>query len=158
VKKARTDYEQFAATPDGRRLLRQEELIFDTTDALGMALENSGMNKVQLAKKLGKTKAFVTQLLGGGRNLTLRTIADVCYALNCRAQIRIIPLDSYESCVIQSYVYRGDSKQLVVQPFATEGMTQMPFTYTFSVIAEERMPYGSRSNDVVIGSGGGVAA
>lgn len=92
MKTPRTDYERIAATSSGQRLLRQEDLIFDTTEALAVALEKSGLNKTQLANRLEKTKAFVTQLLGGGRNLTLRTIADVSYALNCRPEIRLVPI------------------------------------------------------------------
>lgn len=70
-----------------RRLLLQEALILDVTEALARELQEQNMSKKELAEKLGKTKGYVSQILGGGRNLTLRTIADVADALSCRAHI-----------------------------------------------------------------------
>ena len=84
--KQRTDYETFEAA--NRQLLRQEELIVDATEALSAALERSGITKAALAQRLGKSKAFVTQVLSGRRNLTLRTIADVADGLGCRIRMR----------------------------------------------------------------------
>lgn len=66
------------------RLLRQERLILDVTEALTEALDNSGMTRAELAERLGRTPGFVSQVLGGGRNLTLRTIADIAAALSHR--------------------------------------------------------------------------
>ena len=64
------------------RLLRQERLILDVTEALAGALEDGGVTRAELARRLGRTPGFVTQVLGGGRNLTLRTIADIAGALS----------------------------------------------------------------------------
>jgi transcriptional regulator with XRE-family HTH domain len=86
--KARTDYEAFEqSSVANRRLLREEELILDVTEALSEMLEQEGVNKAVLAQRLGKTKGFVSQILAGGRNLTLRTIADVADALGYRIRI-----------------------------------------------------------------------
>jgi transcriptional regulator with XRE-family HTH domain len=83
-----TDYEAFeTSSVSNRRLLRQEELILEVTEALSAALEKEGITKKDLAERLGKTKGFVSQVLAGGRNLTLRTIADVADALECRIRI-----------------------------------------------------------------------
>lgn len=84
-----TDYEVFeSSSTRNRRLLRQEELILDITEALSKALEEEGVTKTELAKRLGKTKGFVSQILAGGRNLTLRTIADVADALGRSVHIQ----------------------------------------------------------------------
>ena len=64
------------------RLLRQERLILEVTEALAGALEDSGVTRAELARRLERTPGFVTQVLGGGRNLTLRTIADIAAALS----------------------------------------------------------------------------
>jgi len=77
----KTDYEVFASTAKGRRLLRQEDLILEVLEGFSGALAVEDISKTDLAKRLGKTKGFVSQILSGGRNLTLRTIADVCWAL-----------------------------------------------------------------------------
>lgn len=88
--KPHTDYEMFeSSSPENRRLLREEELILEVTIALSEAMEKAEMTKSQLAAKLGKSPAFVTQILAGGRNLTLRTMASVADALGSRVTIHI---------------------------------------------------------------------
>lgn len=57
-------------------LLRQEELILDATELISKIMNDNGISKTELAKRLGKSKAFVTQCLCGHQNLTLRTLAD----------------------------------------------------------------------------------
>lgn len=86
--KAHTDYEVFEqSSVRNRRLLQEEELILDVTEALSEMLERESVGRTALAQKLGKTKGFVSQILAGGRNLTLRTIADIADALGYRLRI-----------------------------------------------------------------------
>ena len=86
-----TTYEVFRdASAQNRRLLRQEELILEVTEALAGATIRQGITKAELARRLGKSKGFVSQLLAGDRNLTLRTIADISDALACRAQVHVL--------------------------------------------------------------------
>lgn len=85
-----SDYSEFeASSVASRRLLRQEELILKATEVLSQQLELQRVSKVELARRLGKSKAFVTQVLSGGRNLTLRTLADFADALGCRAELSL---------------------------------------------------------------------
>ena len=71
------------------RLLRQERLILDVTELLAGALEQQGVTRAELARQLGRSPGFVSQVLGGGRNLTLRTIADVAAALSLRPSFQL---------------------------------------------------------------------
>jgi transcriptional regulator with XRE-family HTH domain len=71
--------------------VRQEELILEVTEAMARALRSSGLTQAELADRMGKSKGFVSQILGGGRNLTLRTLADVAGALGCKVQIQLKP-------------------------------------------------------------------
>ena len=74
---------------DFDRLVRQEELILDVTETLTQALENAGVTKAELARRLGRSPGFVSQVFGGGRNLTLRTIADIASALSSRPTLTL---------------------------------------------------------------------
>ncbi|MGH7814697.1 MAG: helix-turn-helix domain-containing protein [Candidatus Binataceae bacterium] len=76
-------------SPARRRRLRQEQLIVDVTEALAAALEEAKMTKSQLAERMGKSKGFVSQVLAGGRNLTLRTVSDVADALNREPRLNL---------------------------------------------------------------------
>ncbi len=65
-------------------LLRQEELILDVTEALVGALQDANVSRKELADRLGRTPGYVSQVLGGGRNLTLRTVSDIALALGVK--------------------------------------------------------------------------
>ncbi len=86
-----TTYEAFeASSVVNRRMLRQEELILEMTETLSRMLEREKITKTELARRLGKTKAFVGQILSGDTNLTLRTIADVTDALGYRLKLEAV--------------------------------------------------------------------
>jgi len=72
-----------------KRLVDQEKLILGVTEELATALDERGVSRAELARRLGRTPGFVTQVLGGGRNLTLRTIADFARALDMRPAFRL---------------------------------------------------------------------
>jgi hypothetical protein len=46
-------------------------------------------NQVTLAKKIGVGRSAINKLLGGHRNLTLKTIADIVWALGYRVRVLI---------------------------------------------------------------------
>lgn len=71
------------------RMLLQERLILDVTERLSEVLLETGITKAELARRLDRTPGFVSQVLGGGRNLTLRTIADVAAALSHRPSFEL---------------------------------------------------------------------
>ena len=73
--------------PEFRKLLAQEELILEVTETICELLENEKVSRKELADRLGKSKGFVSQLLNGGRNLTLRTVADILHVLGYRASL-----------------------------------------------------------------------
>jgi transcriptional regulator with XRE-family HTH domain len=74
------------------RLVEQETLIFEATEMLSELIEESGENRKELAEKLGRSKGFVTQVLAGDRNMTLRTLADFAFALEHRVKVGATPL------------------------------------------------------------------
>jgi transcriptional regulator with XRE-family HTH domain len=85
-----TDVERFEqSSTEDRRLLNQEKLILGVTEALSEAIEERGLTRSEVAKRLGKTKGFVSQLLAGGRNLTLRTVADIADAIGISLKVAV---------------------------------------------------------------------
>ncbi len=70
-----------------RRLYAQEGLILEVTESIWDVLKDRGWQKQDLARALGCSKSHVTQLLNGGRNMTLRTLADIAETLNCQVSI-----------------------------------------------------------------------
>src|SRR5271165_1248505 len=72
----RGKYRKLMDDPIEKRLARQEQLIFDATELISRAMNEQKLSRAELARKLGKSKSYVTQVLRGRTNLTLRSLAD----------------------------------------------------------------------------------
>jgi len=70
-----------------RKEFNQEGLILDVTEQIWERLDELGLKKQDLAHRLGCGKSHVTQLLNGGRNLTLRSLSDIALALESEIKI-----------------------------------------------------------------------
>ena len=73
----KTYVEEFVGDPENMRLFLQERSIYEVTAKIEEAMEILGVNRSELAKRLGKTRGWVTQLLDEEANKTIRTVADV---------------------------------------------------------------------------------
>lgn len=78
---------------EARRRYAQNSLILDTAVALSQALEAADVTQRELAGRLARSEGFVSQVLGGGGNLTLRTLADFAYGIDCAVSLALRPLD-----------------------------------------------------------------
>ncbi len=79
--------ERQTRTPEARRRYEVERLILWTTEAVCEAMEDRGLDRAEIADKLGTGCAKVTQLLSGSRNMTLRSLAGLAHACGMRAEI-----------------------------------------------------------------------
>jgi transcriptional regulator with XRE-family HTH domain len=70
-----------SSTSEGKRLLQQECAILEVTELICDIMEDTGVSRSQLAERLGKSRGYVTQLLDGRANMTIRTVADIFTAL-----------------------------------------------------------------------------
>ncbi len=73
--------------PGNARLLAEESFILDATESIWEAIESQSLTKAKLAEKAGCSRALISQLLSGSRNMTLRTYAQLCFALGLRPTI-----------------------------------------------------------------------
>jgi hypothetical protein len=85
---ARSIFEELVGEPEGRRLFEQEALLLSATELICELMEKQAVNRTELARRIGKSNAFVSQTLDGRRNMTLRTLADLAWALGVRVQMR----------------------------------------------------------------------
>ncbi|MBZ2190276.1 helix-turn-helix domain-containing protein [Alcanivorax sp. JB21] len=69
------------------RALAREELIYNVTEDLLVLLEKLDVSKVTLARHLGRSRAYVSQLLTGSRNMTLGTLSDICFTLGVSPRV-----------------------------------------------------------------------
>lgn len=100
--------ERQTRTPEARRRYEEERLILWTTEAICEAMEERGLNRAALAGKLGTSRANVTQLLCGSRNMTLRSLAGLAHACGMRAEIDLeeladsvfVPIEDHTIAVV----------------------------------------------------------
>ena len=67
-----------------------EQLILDVTEQICGAMEEQEISRSELAQRLGVSRAYVTKLLNGHPNMTLRTLVAVAAALGLRANISVL--------------------------------------------------------------------
>lgn len=79
--KQETWFEAHHKTREDQMIYEQEGAILEASESLWAAIEEEGISHTDIATRLNKSKAFVSQVLAGGRNLTLRTFADFAWAL-----------------------------------------------------------------------------
>lgn len=69
--------EKLLQDPANLRLFLQERSIYEVTALIEEVMDELGVSRTELARRLGKSKGWVTQLLDGEANKTIRTVADV---------------------------------------------------------------------------------
>lgn len=74
---------------EARRRYEEERLILWTTEAIWKVMDEQGLTRAELADKLGTSRANVTQLLSGTRNMTLRSLAALAHACGLRADVQL---------------------------------------------------------------------
>lgn len=77
------------------RSYRHEELIVDVTESIYKIMRQKDMNKSDLAKATGLSKARITKLLDGSANMTLKSISDIAFALGVTPKVFV---DATEAC------------------------------------------------------------
>jgi transcriptional regulator with XRE-family HTH domain len=66
---------------DRARDLARGSYLFRVTEDILVAMEDLGVTKSELAKRLGKSKPRITQLLSGSSNMTIGTLSDIAVEL-----------------------------------------------------------------------------
>ena len=86
---------KFRIEPRRRKFVR---LIGRVQDELQKAFveekEERGLNKTMLAKRLERTKGFVTRKLNGTGNMTLETLSDFAWALDREIVIQLVKAEA----------------------------------------------------------------
>lgn len=83
------DIDDFSFPEVTEREMACERLVFNTTEDILLAMQDSGVSYAELARRLGKSKGHVSQVLNGTRNMTLRTLADISYVIDCEIKLTI---------------------------------------------------------------------
>ena len=70
---------------------RYEGTILDFTEALFDAMDQQGISRAELARRLGTSQAYVTRVLRGNANFTLKTMSKLALALEMELEVGLRP-------------------------------------------------------------------
>ena len=84
----------FSAEPSSTPDRERARLIVEITEHVACLMQDQGITKTDLARKMGKSPAFVTKIMSGTNNFTVSTIADIFFVLGKSAHVVPGPLSS----------------------------------------------------------------
>jgi len=68
-----------------------EGIVLELNEKIVLKMEELNINRTELAERLGVKKPFVTKLLNGNHNLTVKTMVSIAQALECELVLDICP-------------------------------------------------------------------
>jgi ribosome-binding protein aMBF1 (putative translation factor) len=75
------------ASPTFRRIYAREGLMLEFSEAISAVMEDRKISRAELARRMKRTPAFITQILNHDRNPTLATLARIGQALGCEFKV-----------------------------------------------------------------------
>lgn len=113
----------------------EEEAIIRFTEDVCLAMERAGLSKAELARRLGTSNAYVTKVLRGNANFTLKTMARLAIALDSELRMRLAPRES-RTHWFDELAFKGAREYLVENTETTAvGATRKALDENWSIAA-----------------------
>lgn len=61
----------------------------DLSDRLAARMDETGVSKTELARRMGTSRAFITKVLRGDANLTIKTLTRIAHHLDAKVEFKI---------------------------------------------------------------------
>ncbi len=91
-KMAKTYYPKSVDTYKNDPEFYEELTVLKAQEAIAELMQNSNTSKTGLAKLLNQSKSHITDLLSEGRNLTLKTLARICFYMKAEVNFSTSPI------------------------------------------------------------------
>ena len=96
-----------------------EGLELEVTERILQVMQEQGITRTELARRLGVSKAAVSKLLNDGSNMTLKRLLAVAEALNYELRISLAPSGHK---VEEEFIYYSAAPRLQGPRFRLEGL------------------------------------
>lgn len=123
----KTDYEALFQDPLFRKELAIEAFVLDASEVIARAMKEQRVSRAELARRMGKSRAWITQVLSGRANLTLRTLAEIAWSLG--VELKLQETASTESrTLVAADLWRYDTQSSAKpEPVSERGVSSWPF-------------------------------
>lgn len=95
---------------DFQRLLAEERLILAASELIHGLMQMDGVSRAELARRIGKSKGHVSQVLDGKRNMTLRTLAQLTHVLGHDVRLATEALEETPETRVPVYATSLDAR------------------------------------------------
>jgi transcriptional regulator with XRE-family HTH domain len=90
-----------------------EQLIIDFSELVVMKMQEQKLKRVDLAERLNVSKSFITKILNGNPNMTVKTMVSIANALNCNLWVDLYP-KGFEIKRKAIYVYSEENPNILI--------------------------------------------
>lgn len=89
-----TSFEELFAIAEKQPEYWQQHAMLDFAEETCRIMDEKGISRAELARRIGKSPAYVTQILRGDTNFTIGTMVRLAQALGCRLRLHLAPTPS----------------------------------------------------------------
>ncbi|RKG67882.1 XRE family transcriptional regulator [Corallococcus sp. CA054B] len=106
--------------------VKKHRVTLDVAERLAEAMKARGMKASQLAEKLGKSRAWISKFLHGGRNTSFFTAVEIADALGLDIEVRLVERASLN--LVSAVEIRNIAPSGEVIPFTARNGLKYDFT------------------------------
>lgn len=114
-----------------------ESIKLEITEQIYLAMREQDISNAELARRLEKSRAYVTKILQGTANFTIESLVKIALALGCEWEFQLTPkrqeqnLEDYEAVVTSTSKATSGHREYIrliySHPSATEDLPDEPF-------------------------------
>lgn len=110
-----TEFDRLVNTRENQKEFHRGRTLMEITEMLCAAMQEQGVSRADLAKRLGVTKGSVSQMLNGDRNLTVNSISDILFELGLALDARCRGMNEAPFVYCKSNVSWLDHQQITTE-------------------------------------------
>ncbi len=108
-----------ADSSERTRSFQAARLETEVTELLCELMEKEGVTRAELARRVGTSPPYVTKVLRGRTNLTLKSVSDLFFALGRSVRIIDRPLDTHSPRLLALEIATESGKDSAPKPSST---------------------------------------
>ena len=127
--------DRISSSPERMKNFQRERLEMEITELICQLMEEQKVSRAELARRLGKSRAYVTKLLRDGSNMTAKTISDVFFALGRSLRVVDRPLSAWTPRLLVMEVSRTVGRVIPGEEVQVVAEEQIQFNLDLSATA-----------------------